>query len=353
MSIPAEDAEIIDIIVAAYFSHRITGDPLWLILIDAPGSGKTELLRSFRSRSDAYFLSALTEKALVSGYRVDGTDPSLLPQFDGKVVFIKDLAPLISMRRDERNAIIGIFRDIYDGFSDHGRGNIGKFGYDSRFSLITAGTASVDQADFLQADLGERFLKVRARGNGNEAKVRRAIHNTGKDTSMREEISHSIRRFLDSLPATVNAFGLHPAIEERLGTIAHFTATARSDVARDRKGDLQYHPKAECGTRLGKELCKLLVSLAVIRGHSFADESDLKTVLRVAEDCLPPNRLLVWNALQTPARTATIEDLTNLPNTTTRRVLDDLRVLKLATLTNAADPNAREWSRVDGWLEGV
>lgn len=55
LSIPQEDKELIDFCLAVYKSHQIPGDPLWGIIIDASGGGKTELLRSFRKRQDAYF----------------------------------------------------------------------------------------------------------------------------------------------------------------------------------------------------------------------------------------------------------------------------------------------------------
>ncbi len=86
LSIPPEDEDMIDVILAVYVSNRIPGDPLWLMLIDAPGGGKTELLRAFRHRPDAYFLSSLTEKTLVSGFRdpqQPQRDPSLLRERRG------------------------------------------------------------------------------------------------------------------------------------------------------------------------------------------------------------------------------------------------------------------------------
>jgi len=102
------------------------------------------------------------------------------------------------------------------------------------------------------------------------------------------------------------------------------------------------------GTRLGKELAKLLIALAAVRGREIPNQSDLATVARVAEDCLPPNRLLVLNALRNgPLRAAEIERRANLPHKTTDRVLNDLRVLGIVKRTDTADENVAEWSRVN------
>ena len=351
LSIPPEDAEVIDFYLAVYKSHELPGDPLWAISIDASGAGKTELLRSFRGRKDAYPLSSLTEKTLISGYRDPKNpkkDPSLLPHLHEKVLIIKDLSPLLQMRRESRNIIIGQLRDIYDGFTDEGRGNLGKVSYESRFSFLSASTLSVDRFDSIDQELGERFIKFRARGDGSRDKVRRALQNVGCDTIMRTEISKAMNDFLDSLPRLQN-HRIPDCLMDRLINIADFAAKARSAIARDRNGEMQYLPKPEVGTRLGKELAKLLIALAGIRGKSQPDEADFATVARVADDCLPPNRLAVIQALRKnrePLTACKIAEDTGLPRTTAVRALDDLKVLGLVTSSGANEFEQTRWKLV-------
>jgi hypothetical protein len=168
LHIPDVDLDLIDFCLAVYKSNEIPGDPLWAIIIDASGGGKTEILRAFRPRPDAYFLSKLTEKTLVSGYRDPtnrGKDPSILPELNNKVLIIKDLAPLLSMRQESRNAIISDLRDAYDGFTDQGKGNVGKVAYESRFTLLSASTLAIERTNSVDQELGERFVKFRARGD--------------------------------------------------------------------------------------------------------------------------------------------------------------------------------------------
>jgi hypothetical protein len=89
LHIEPEDRDLIDFTLAVYRSNVIDGDPLWGLIIDASGGGKTELLRSFRKRPDSFFLASLTQNTLVSGYRDQerpDEDPSLLPKLDGKVL---------------------------------------------------------------------------------------------------------------------------------------------------------------------------------------------------------------------------------------------------------------------------
>ena len=320
--IPPVDLDTIDFVFAVYASNRMPGDSLWGAVIDASGGGKTELLRSLRTQPDTYFLSKLTSKTLKSGYRdpkKPDKDPSLLHELDGKVVVIKDLSPLLSMRRDERNSIISDLRDAYDGFSDDGYGNIGKVSYECKFSLLAASTMAIERYDKVEQELGERLVKCRARGTNNLAKVQRAITNIGIDDEWREVIHESVSDFLSALP---DEFPQHipQPLSDAVATVANFTATARSSVPRDRSHELCYIPRPEVGTRLVKELAKLLLSLAYVRGKSEPDLDDLATVCRVAKDCLPPNRLEVLEAAVNGRDCI-------LPESTARNAAADLVVL--------------------------
>lgn len=335
LSIPPEDADVIDFCLAVVKSHEIPGDPLWGIIIDASGAGKTELFRAFRGRENTYFLTGLTEKSLVSGYRdpkKPAKDPSLLPELHEKVLVIKDLSPLLSMRRESRNAIISQLRDAYDGFTDQGRGNVGKVAYEARFSLLAAATLAVERFSSVDQELGERFIKFRSHGDASTSKVRKAIDNLGKDNPMRAQIKDAVWHFLDSLPP-IGDVEIPGHLRERLVRIADIAAKARSQVARDRSGNVQYLPRPEVGTRLGKELGKLLLALAAVRGKPAPDERDLATVQRVAWDCLPPNRYAILRVLWESKKQlpfSDVEKATRLPGATVWRTLDDLAVLGIA-----------------------
>jgi hypothetical protein len=333
LHIPAEDAELIDFVLAVYKSNEIPGDPLWGLVIGASGDGKTEMLRSLRPLRDAYFLSGLTEKTLVSGYRDPNKpnhDPSLLPQIDGKVLVIKDLSPLLSMRRETRNAILADLRDAYDGFTDQGRGNLGRISCQARFSLLAASTLAVERFDAIDGELGERCVKFRMRSGETYEKVEQAIRNIGKDSDMRGEIERLVSSFLDGLPAAPQSPEIPEAVLPVLTSIADFAATARSHVPRDRQHNLRYLPRPEVGTRLGKELAKLLVTLALIRGKPAAGMEELRTLVRVAEDCMPPNRLLVLRELRCAGlKTFEVAERTMLPRSTANQVLEDLHVLQI------------------------
>jgi hypothetical protein len=355
LSIPPEDRDVVDFALGVYKSHDIPGDPLWGIIIDASGAGKTELLRAFRNRPDAYFLSNLTENSLVSGYRDPKSperDPSLLLELNEKVLVIKDLAPLLGMRAEARSAVIAGLRDAYDGFTDQGRGNLGRISYEARFTLLAASTLAIERTDTVEQELGERFIKFRARSTESRDKVRKAISNIGVDSSMRREIEGAVSSYLNDLP-TASRASIPPELKEPLVELAIFTAKARSHVARDRNGAIQYLPRPEVGTRLGKELGKLLLALAIIRGKEQPDWTDFGTVVRVAEDCIPPNRMAVLRALRFSDQTISacdVERETGLPHSTAFRTLEDLEVLGLVESSAIGQyDQGRKWKLVTAW----
>ena len=89
-------------------------------------------------------------------------------------------------------------------------------------------------------------------------------------------------------------------------------------------------PKPEVGTRLAKELGKLLLALAAVRGKAQPDEEDFETVARVADDCLPSNRVAVIESIRRsdePLQDYRLGPMTRLPKTTLARTLGDLEIL--------------------------
>lgn len=354
---PSVDMDIIDFVLAVYFSERMDGDPLWGMIIDASGGGKTELLRTLRDEPYAYFMSKMTDKSMFSMFR-DSKHPedlSIIKDLDGKVFIVKDMAPLLETKADKRKAVFSDLRDTYDGFSDRASGMTGRMSYTAHFSFLAGCTKAIDQYTSMETELGERYLKIRARGDDAQTtihsadgkvthrpvrllKAERAGRTAGQEKEMREDLKRKVHDFLNlTIPIPRH---VPQSIERQLAALADFTARARSSVARERGGPVLYKPQAEYGTRLNKELTKLLLALAAIRGHSEPDNEDFATVQRVAEDSLPPNRLLVLNYLRSKesagcGNVAEIAEAVDLSENTTRLLLEDLRLLKIVNRDGA------------------
>jgi hypothetical protein len=323
-----DDVEIIDIALATEVAIHNPGDRLWGLLVGPPGSGKTEIIRSLRGYPTVKFVSTLSPKTLMSGFRPGGKDYSLLPKLHKKLLVIKDLTAIMDMPPDQQRQIFGMLRDGFDGFSDHARGNMEEASYDAQFGLLAAVTDIIDQPRrIVETEVGDRYLKIRFRGNDYEAKARRAFDNVGREDLMRHEMADAVHRFLGGL----NKVGNHHNIpsEELLG-MAHWLSPMRIAVRRDHNRTLTAVPSPEVPTRIVKQLTQLVRALAIVRGHSGIEAEDIQTARRVAEDTAIPLRFKVLRVLEASGQYMSAADIataSRLPETSARTVAEDLWIL--------------------------
>jgi len=329
-----EDSEVIDLVLATVVANRLPGERLWICIVEAPGGGKTEILRSLRGYRETRFLSNLTEKTLVSGYRSDKNpqrDPSLLPQLHGKVLVIKDFTPIMDKPAKEQRRIFGDLRDQYDGFSDPGFGNIGQMNYEASFGFLAGVTTAIDRPRAVaEQELGDRYLKFRFHVLDTEPAVRKAFANSGKEDQMRRELADAAQDFLNRMGDCAE---LPELPNDEIVEVATFCARMRTPVARDSNHELVQQPRPEVATRLVKQFSQLVLSLALVRGRRSIAAEDLRTAWRVASDTVLPERLRIFRALQNRANPISADEISahlRLPRTNCRRILEDLWILDVA-----------------------
>src|ERR1700751_3768893 len=61
------DAAALLAVLGAVAANRLDGDPVWLLLVGSPSSGKSEILQAVGSLPDVYPTASLTEGGLLSG----------------------------------------------------------------------------------------------------------------------------------------------------------------------------------------------------------------------------------------------------------------------------------------------
>jgi hypothetical protein len=330
-----QDSEALDVILAAILDRHILGDPLWLFVVGPSGGAKSEILRSLYNLPFAYHLSNITSKTVVSGReRKNGTIVrGIFPKIDGHVVIIPELSQVLSKSREERDAIFGQLRDLYDGHCVFGYGTTDELiVVDCRIGLICGVTSAVDMYGSVHAVLGERFLKVRPKFNRDEARER-ALMNKDQLEVMRVGLKAAAERFFERTIARMSMPTISP---ERLGKIslyAEFVAQLRTTVTSQafREYDTsEWQPEPEFATRLGQQLLKLGQALAILRGRGEINDEDLATVSRVAFDTCLPNRLAITRALylaKQPLSITEIASKASLPYGKTRNSLEALTVI--------------------------
>lgn len=285
--------EALAVMFGTCFANRLQGDPLWLFFVAPPGGMKSELLMSLSLSPETFACSTLTPHALVSGASfVGGEDPSLIPKLDGKVLIIKDFTTTLQMNPLARDEIFGQLRDAYDGKFEKvfGNGIIRK--YESSFGIIAGVTPNIDAFSALHSGLGERFLKYRLEGNtehlDEKERILRAIGNINREDTMRDSIKQAAARFL-SQPMPDPAPELTPEMSLRVVHLSMLAARMRGVVNRDKYDYRLMTNKAsyEIGTRLGKQLSRLAMGVAVYYGEKTPSERTYKLVTRVAMSTVP------------------------------------------------------------------
>lgn len=297
--IEGDDVEFIEVAIAATLDREIPGDPVWLFLVAPSGALKTEIIRSLRDYHRGYTLDTLTPATLISGKAEKNKDTEeyepiagILRHLDGRCLLIKDFTTILSSSDETRTAIYGQLRSAYDGYFEKA---FGTMPYPVRvkatFGLVAGVTPVIDKYTKMTNVLGERFLMVRQSPDPLRA-ARKASENTGVEGEMRAQLAGATADFISNLHFNPLP-ELNQAQEEEIIRIGCYIALMRTHVfCSYYQGDIidMDAVEPEIPTRVSKQLKKLSILLAIIRGHDRVEEEDLNTIRRVAKDSCDPKR---------------------------------------------------------------
>lgn len=347
-------ADVLDVLFGTMLANRLDGDPVWMFLIAPPGGMKTELLMSLSRSSYAETTTSLTPHALVSGAVWNsGTDPSLIPRLNGKVLIIKDFTTILKMHFTARDEIFGILRDAYDGKTEKIFGTGIKRSYESRFGVVAGVTPAIDSFSVLQASLGERFLKFRideaAKDEDEGAIIKRALSNINKENAMRDAVADIASAYLEQDPLIRPVPTVPDEMENKIIALARVVAWLRGVVEREKYTDLVlYRPTSEIGTRLAKQLMKVGIGMCMFHGVQEMNEEIYSKVLRVARDTCADRLDDVVSVLwklgkqgEEPVPTMDVATASGLPYATVMRILADFELLKIVRKLGSA--NKAQW----------
>lgn len=295
----ADGTEVLDVLLATACDQKKAGDAIWMFLVAPSGGIKTELIRSLKDW-ETYGLDTLTAQTLISGMvkYVDGVPvpaAGIMEELDNKILVIKDFTLVLTKNVDTRNAIFGMLRNAYDGYLEAAYGTLKeKIVKKAHFGVIAGVTPIIDNYHTLLVLLGERFLKIRHTIDRAKA-VKKALENQGKEKQMRKELRQAVYKFLKNINFDTEV-AIPKKHEKRLVDLAMFIAKVRTPVWTQRAGayqDFEFMATTEYATRLVKQLVKLTVLLAIIRGETEATQKEIATVTRVGFNTLPQDRLAI------------------------------------------------------------
>jgi len=323
------DPGVLYVTLAAVAANRSDGDPVWLLLVGPPGSGKTEVLGPFAPLTDCHPAATLTEAALLSGTpkkEAQNAKGGLLREIgDYGIILAKDFTSVLAMHRDSRNALLAALREIYDGSWTRHVGTDGgrTLHWSGKVALIAGCTPAIDSHHAVMGSMGERFVIYRLPPVDGAEQVRRALERGNADQTMRTELATAVRTVLNTAGTDTQPLTLTEVA--RLTATAEFAARCRSSVERDSYSrEIELIPEPEAPARIALVLRRVLDGLAAI-GVDRRQAWDL--VAKIALDSMPAIRRTVLEALAartSPVATKALGEALGYPTTTTRRALEDL-----------------------------
>jgi hypothetical protein len=332
-------------------ANYIPGDPVWLMLVGPPSSGKTELLNSLGKLRDVHTAGPLTEAGLLSGSPkrevTSNATGGLLKQI-GKFGFLvmKDFTSILSMHRERQAAVLAAFREIYDGKWTRPLGTDGgrSLKWSGKLAVLAGVTQAIDSHHAVMATMGERFVFCRLPVTNGEAQAEMALAHASQSVEMRDELSGAVANLFQHLRIADPLPSLSDTRRGRLIGLASLAARLRSAVERDpRSREIELVHDPESPNRLALVFRKLLAGLEAIG----VSEHDTWTVLRsLALDSAPLFRRKVFDAVareRAEIPTALVSERVPYSPTKVRRTLEELGVHRVVKHIPAGSGRADSW----------
>ena len=331
-----EDYKIVDIVAATIIGNLFPTDPLWLQIIGAPSSGKTELLNAIEDFPKVFFISDLTTSTLISGKK----DSSLLPHLNGKIIVMKDFTTILSKRHDDLKIIMSQLREVYDGKFSKGFGTGEHQKWSGHVGFVGGCTDAYDRHYGVIGQMGERFLLYRIKNQDNLDAGLQALGGFGGENKMRKEIKTAFTKFLRQFKK-VDITIPKPSEDllYKITSLAKFSGHGRCPVHRDRyTKEITYRPVPEGEARLSKQLYHMAISLMTIHQEKSITNKIYEIIKKIGSDLIPRFRFMLLRYLYEKGATeiqvywittGDIAEGVNVNGKTALRALQDLSIVGL------------------------
>lgn len=291
--------DVIPVIFGACTANLGEGDPIFMLLVGAPSTGKTELLRGFRGLPRFYELSKVTEHTFISGFmekgKKKGSESSLLNKLtkaNVRNIMIKDFTSLLSQRPEVRANIFAQIREIADGYCSTPFGTGEDVRWEGKIGFVAGVTGAIDESFSMRQNLGERFLQIRIRNLDPKRSAIASEDHTGLEEALRDTYFSHVKRFMEHLdPGGMTLVETDPDVREKLYNAAIFLSLARTGVSRDHYSkQLLMLPEPEGPGRIIRQLTHLGRGIAICMGKPVIDEEVYRLLARVVRDTIPAIR---------------------------------------------------------------
>ena len=284
----------VDTVFATLVGNRFPGDPLWVMIVAEPGSGKTEAIRCATGmvRGDLVeWRDKLTVNTLVSHFKTAEGKPSasLLPKLANKVFIVKDFSTIFSMQPRDQQAILGQLHACYDGNYGSSSGLPNDQIYDVKFGFLGVSNLLIDHHILFFRELGDRFLYHRPVLDCTNEVLERILNDSARADARRATLGTASRHLLKQefkIPS------VDRAALDTIKTLSREVARLRCPVIRHYyRRFVEVHPTPEQPSRIALQLKKLALGLCAL------DIDPIPILRRIAGDSIPPVRLSILKQL--------------------------------------------------------
>jgi hypothetical protein len=325
------------VVLATIVANHQPGDPVWMLLVGPPSSGKTELLNALSSLPNVHEVSTFTQAGLLSAAssRNPNATGGLLPSVGVfGIVVCKDFTSLLSESSETRSGDFAALREIYDGsWRRHVGSDGGKtLAWAGKIGVLAAVTETIDRHIATIGAMGERFVFCRMPAMNADDRIQQAhaaLEANGTETEARAELGAAVNAFLSPLLEREPTDSRPEALIDRkwLAQVTDLATRCRSVVERDpRDRQVELVPQPEATARLTKVLAQLGRGLQTI---GVADADRCSILATIALDSLPKTRRAVVEQVVAIKRglelsATNLADGIGLPNDVVDRTLGDL-----------------------------
>jgi hypothetical protein len=294
------------LVMAAAASRDLDGEPVWLLLVAPPSSGKTEAVGLLDTVADGR-LNDVTQAGLLGWSKGKTSIPSGLLARIGKtgLVTFGDLSSLLaSSDRGGRDQVFGMLRRAYDGQVSRDiappaktvDGN-DRLSWSGRLTVVAAVTGAIDRYAAHAAELGPRWVQCRLPERDTPAKRRAAeLARGGRLAEHRAIAREAASKLISDAAGRVGNIVIPKPVEMVIEDAALVTCWGRAAVPRHGYGrrEIDGMPVVEEPPRLVRQLSALTRGLFAL---GLPEEYVIALVRRTALDSMPEGRRAVLGAL--------------------------------------------------------
>jgi len=373
-----EDSGMLRIALASLIATRLkVADPVWLIIIGPPSSGKSQVLRPL-ALTDAKFIHRVddvTENTFLSGAKTgkEGGEVSFLKKIGSHgMIVISDFTVIFSKNSESRSAILSQFRMIYDGEMVKHVGNSPiPIEWKGSLGVLAGSTPSIYTHFEEVADMGERFIYYRMKSYDTEKATRLSLGRKTFGKDLDDKLSGMYAEYIKDCVKGCKDIGpieVSEPVKERILQIAMFAAKLRTPAHYDKYiGQIDRVPVSEMPMRVALQLSAIAKGLMAMchqdREDTVLDEKDISYIEWCAYSLANEERRACLRALagvswETAMGTGDVADKIGLSTDVTRLHLQHLAAIGILERSGGGDSLAWKFLRKEEWaivkrLEGL